>query len=85
MAKANWVEREEGDKTIRSTTYEGSRIEVTAVLSGSEGHFAATYYRVDRFGSGKRYTSPEWGATAHEALDRACRSAVQQVDADRFE
>lgn len=77
-----WNERVDGDKTIREATYQGYALEVTAVALGNGGDFAATVYRVRPHGGGERDNQPHWGKTAGEALERACRAAASQVDAD---
>ena len=78
----NWSEREEDGKTIRSATYRDYRLEITASPVGTEGHFAAILYRITPGGAGERDSQPVWGTTAAEALEKACRQAQQQVDAD---
>lgn len=78
-----WTERQEQDKTIRTANYEGYGLEVTATPVGKNGDFAATYYRTNPHGGGERYNKPQWGKSAAEALDKACRDAIHQVDADR--
>ena len=77
-----WDERIEGEKTIRNTTYRDARLEVTAQEIGTQGDFVATILRVDPHGAPDR-SGPHWGKSPEEALGRACRSALQQVDADR--
>lgn len=77
-----WIERVEGDKTIRTATYRSYALEVVAVPVGSEGDFAATVLRVGPHGAPDRDSQPHWGKSPGEALERACTAARRQVDAD---
>lgn len=77
-----WIERVDGDKTIREATYQGYALEVTAVPVGNAGDFAATVYRLLPHGGSERDNQPHWGKSAGESLDRACWAAKCQVDAD---
>lgn len=78
----NWTESREGERSIRTTDYRGYALEVTAIAVGSGGHFAATVCRIAPGGGRERDSKPHWGQSADEALERACRAALQQVDAD---
>ncbi|RZL68768.1 MAG: hypothetical protein EOP77_00140 [Variovorax sp.] len=76
----DWTETREGDKVIRRTTYKECSIEVSASEVGSEGDFAAEFvYSGQHFGP-RRVTQPHWAKSATDALDKACRTAVNYVD-----
>ena len=79
-AKIKWIESIGDGKTIRRASYDGCEIEVVASEVGTAGDFAAHFvYHGPHFGP-RRVTEPHWAKSAHEALDKACATAVNYVD-----
>ena len=75
-----WTDRTEAGTTTRTATYRGYFIEVS--VRAFAGEFAATAACLGLQGAWYRDTQPKWGKTAEEALDKAWRDVMRQVDCD---
>ncbi|HYP69794.1 MAG TPA: hypothetical protein VEP93_02865 [Variovorax sp.] len=75
-----WTDRTEAGATTRTATYRGYSIEIS--VRAFAGEFAATAAYIGEHGAWYRDSQPTWGKTAEEALGKAWRSVIAQVDCD---